>query len=280
MGISEVARAASKRPTVAKADDWYALAERVTAEIDAARHGDRESIYRRIAVEMGVSIHVPRRLARAYRFLAEAETWNVGDLPERLRTQPLTCISTLARWSTYGPDRAMRAAQRLVDGELNLASLTAAEEADRQTGERITAATDRAWQTYASTRAAELVTSLHASATLVWAARGWGPAGSRFDKPPGALARLDHLPILHLVFERAGSPAGKALLVSVLSHQGERPRSPTFIAQLVLTLCGYARLGFDVLLLAGLTEDLAIANRMLDQIGRPADVEARLIELG
>ena len=48
-----MARAASKRPTVAKADDWYALAERVTAEIDAARHGDRESIYRRIAVEMG-----------------------------------------------------------------------------------------------------------------------------------------------------------------------------------------------------------------------------------
>lgn len=274
-----MARAASKRPTVAKADDWYALAERVIAEIDAARHGDREGIYRRIAVEMGVSIHVPRRLARAYRFLAKAESWHVGDLPERLRTQPLTCVSTLARWSNYGPDRAMRAAQRLVDGELNLASLMAAEEADRQTGERITAATDRAWQTYASMKATELVSSLHASAKLVWAARGWGPVGSRFDRVPGALARLDHLPILHLVFERASSPAGKALLVSVLSHQGERPRSPTFIAQLVLTLCGYARLGFDVLLLSGLTEDLAIANRMLDQIGRPADVDALLIEL-
>lgn len=276
MGIFEVARAASKRPLVAKADDWYALAEQVIAEIDTAQHGDREGIYRRIAVDMGVSIHVPRRLARAYRFLAEAETWNVGDLPGRLRTQPLTCVSTLARWSAYGPDRAMRAAQRLVDGELNLASLTAAEEADRRTGERITAATDRAWQTYASTRAAELIASLHPEATLVWAARGWGPAGSRFDKPPGALARLDHLPILHLVFERAGSPV---LLLSVLSNQGERPRSPTFIAQLVLTLCGYARLGFDVLLLCGLTEDLAIADRLLDQIGRPADVDARLIEL-
>lgn len=280
MGMVEVARAAAKRPLVAKADDWYGLAERVIAEIDAAQHGDRESIYRRIAAQMGVSIHVPRRLARAHRFLADVEKhWEQGDLPTSLRTQPLTCVSVLARWANYGPDRAMRAARKLVAGELNLASLTAAEEADRRTGERITAATDRAWQTYASLKAAELVTSLHASAMLVWAARGWGPAGSRFDQPPGALARLDHLPLLHLVFERADYPDGKALLVSVLSNQGERPRSPTFIAQLMLTLSGYARLGFDVLLLAGLTEDLAIADRMLDQIGRPADVDARLVEL-
>ena len=275
-----MARAAAKRPLVATADDWYALATRVIAEIDAAQHGDRESIYRRIAAEMGVSIHVPRRLARAYRFLAEAENWNVGDLPKQLRTQPLTCVSVLARWANYGPDRAMRAAQKLVAGELNLASLTAAEEADRRTGERVTAATDRAWQSFASTKAAELVTSIHPGATLIWAARGWGPSGSRFDRPPGALARLDHLPILHLVFARRAASPDDALLVSVLSHQAERPRTATLIAQTVLTLSGYARLGFDTLLLCGLSEDLEVANRALDQIGRPADVAARLIELG
>lgn len=280
MRMIYVARAAAKRPLVAKADDWYALATRVIAEIDAAQHGDRESVYRRIAAEMGVSIHVPRRLARAHRFLTEAENWNFGDLPNRLRTQPLTCVSVLARWANYGPDRAMRAAQKLVAGELNLVSLTAAEEADRRTGERITAATDRAWQTYASTQAAELVTSLHSGATLAWAARGWGPPGSRFDRPPGALARLDHLPILHLVFARREAALDDALLVSVLSHQAERPRTATLITQTILTLSGYARLGFDALLLCGLSEDLEVANRVLDQIGRPADVTARLIELG
>jgi hypothetical protein len=282
----EVARAAAKRPLVAKADNWYALAEKVVTEIDAAQHGDREGIYRRIANEMGVSIHVPRRLARAYRFLNDTDIWDTGDdgprnaLPSSLRKQPLTCVSVLARWANYGPDRAMGAAKRLVDGELNLTSLTDAEERDRRTGERVTAATDRAWQTYASTKATELVTSLHPGATLAWAARGWGPIRSRFDKPPGALARLGHLPILHLVFERRGVTRGEALLVSVLSHQAERPRTATLIAQTVLTLSGYARIGFDALLLCALSEDLDVANLMLDQIGRPADVEARLIELG
>lgn len=273
----EVVRAAAKRPLVARADDWYALATRVIAEIDAAQHGDRESIYRRIANEMGVSIHVPRRLARAHRFLTEAEHWNLGDLPNRLRTQPLTCISVLARWANYGPDRAMRAAQKLVAGELNLASLTAAEKADRRTNERVTAATDRAWQSYASAKAAELVTSLFPGAQLAWSARGWGPPGLRFDRPPGALARLDHLPILHLVFSRREVTM---LLVSVLSHQAERPRSATLIAQTILTLSGYARLGFDVLLLCGLSEDLEVANRVLAQIGPLAEVKARLIDLG
>lgn len=280
MGMIEVARATAKRPLVAKAEDWYALATRVIAEIDGAQHGDRESVYRRIAAEMGVSIHVPRRLARAHRFLAEAQNWNLGALPQQLRTQPLTCVSVLARWANYGPDRAMRAAQKLVAGELNLASLTSAEEADRRTGERVTAATDRAWQTYASTKAAELVTSLYPGATLAWAARGWGPPGSRFDRPPGALARIDHLPTLHLVFARRDAALDDALLVSVLSHQAERPRTATLIAQTILTLSGYARLGFDSLLLCGLLEDLEVANGVLDQIGRPADVEARLVELG
>lgn len=275
--MPEVVRAAAKRPLVAKADDWYELATRVIAEIDAAQHGDRESIYRRIAGEMGVSIHVPRRLARAHRFLTEAENWNLGDLPTRLRTQPLTCISVLARWANYGPDRAMIAAQKLVDRKLNLASLTAEEEMDRRTGERVTAATDRAWQSYASAQAAELVTSLFPGAQLAWSARGWGPPGLRFDRPPGALARLDHLPILHLVFSRREATM---LLVSVLSHQAERPRSATLIAQTILTLSGYARLGFDVLLLCGLSEDLEVANRVLGQIGPLAEVKARLIELG
>ena len=218
--------------------------------------------------------------ARAHRFLAEVEKWKYGSLSKQLRTQPLTCVSVLARWANYGPDRAMSAAQKLVAGELNLASLTAAEEADRRTGERVTAATDRAWQTFASTKAAELVSSIHPSAMLVWAARGWGPPGSRYDRPPGALAHLDHLPILHLVFTRGEGEPSDALLVSVLSHQAERPRTATLIAQTILTLSGYARLGFDVLLLCGLSEDLEIANHVLDQIGRPADVAARLIELG
>jgi hypothetical protein len=278
--VADVARAVAKRPLVATADDWYELAKRVIVEVDTARHGDRESIYRRIAADMGVSAHVPRRLARAYRFLTDEQFWQDDALPSRLRTQPLTCVSVLARWANYGPDRAMRAAQQLLDGKLNLATLTAAEEADRRTGERVTAATDRAWQTYASARADELVGSLYPGATLVWAARGWGPIGSRFVKPPGHLAHLDHLPIVHLVFERSGGTARPLLIVSVLSSQGERPRTGTFITQTILTLAGYARLGLDTLLLCGMTEDLEIATRVVDQIDRPADVEARLIEIG
>ncbi|MCP4560778.1 MAG: hypothetical protein GY873_13675 [Bosea sp.] len=249
-------------------------------KVDATAHGNREDVYRDLAREMGVSVHVPRRLARAHRFLDYVDEAMGSDLAGSLRKQPLTSVSALARWSNYAPDRAMQAAQRLVAGEINLAGITALEEADRKTGERISAATDRAWQTFATKRAVEFVTSLDPQAELVWTARGWGLGGPRIEiKAPGALGQLDHLPVLHLIFARQAREDGRALVVSVLSTQAERPRMPTALAQIILILSAYARLGYDCMLLCGLTEDLEVANRVLDQLGRPGDVEARLIDL-
>ena len=98
MGISEVARAASKRPTVAKADDWYALAERVTAEIDAAReHANK---------------------------VAGARTYELGELP----------ASCLVNWSTLGGSHDAedpRGRARVRDGDDGLEVLVAQRIRDR-----------------------------------------------------------------------------------------------------------------------------------------------------
>ncbi|WP_156639794.1 hypothetical protein [Bosea sp. PAMC 26642] len=269
----------AKRQTIATADGWYDLAKVVEERLARIGHGDREGVYQAFAREHGVSRHVPQRLARASRFLATlAEETPFEFLASRLRSQPLASVSVIARWYNYAPDHATRAAEDLVDGKISLTGLIAQERADRSTGERVAGATDRAWQTYASVKASEFVEGLYPAAKFVWAARGWGPDGPRFNnKIPGLLGRMKFLPSLHLAF--TVSDPDRHLLVCVLSAQGEKRRVPTAIAQLVLTLTGYARRGYDVLLLVGLSEDLEVARIVLDQLGRPDDVQAHLLDL-
>jgi hypothetical protein len=263
-------------------ENWHGLALELDGDLKTARRGERDGVYRDFADKLGVSVSVPRRMIQALRFLDYVRD-DVGfpELAKRIAevaAQPLMSLVLLDRWSQYSPDRALSAAQRLVDGELNLPMLRELERADRATGERVRSATDDTWQGFAATCAVRQIEDMQPGSRCIWAARGWRPDAFQQTslKLPGVLNDLPALPGIQLVVER--DDADEPLLVSILSDRVPRTRSPAAIVQVVLQLLGYARLGCTGLLLAREPEEVTAIEELIAKLGHPAELSVTTLE--
>ncbi|MFC5507625.1 hypothetical protein [Bosea massiliensis] len=256
-------------------ENWHQRALELDAKLKDSRRGQRDGIFRTFAAELGVSASVPKRMIQALRFLEYVRddvrfTHLAGEMAE----QPFSALVLLDRWSQYSPREALSAGQRLIAGELNLPMLEARERADRAQYDSVLTATDGTWQTYAATRAVQLVLETHDSARCIWAARGWRPDGVAFTSLtlPGLLNALPAVPGVQLAFEREN---GAPLLVAILSDRIARMRSPAALVQNVLTLLGYTRLGCACLLLLREEEQAAKVEGLLASLDRPEGISAR-----
>ena len=256
-------------------EDWYQRALELDAKLKEAKRGQRDSVYRERAAELGVSTSVPKRWIQALRFLDYVRD-DVGfaHLAGEMAEQPFSALVLLDRWSQYAPDRALSAGQRLITGEINLPLLQTLERADRAQRDAVLNSTDGTWQTYAATRALELVVGMHDGARCIWAARSWRPDGVAFTSLtlPGLLNALPAVPGIQLAFEREGAAP---LLVAILSDRIARTRSPAALVQSVLTLLGYTRLGCACLLLLREQEQAGLAQTLLASLDHPEGLTTR-----
>ena len=261
-------------------ENWHQRAVELDAKLKDAKRGQRDSVYREVAAELGVSASVPKRMIQALRFLEYVRD-DVGfsHLAGEMAEQPFSSLVLLDRCSQYAPDHALSAGQRLIAGELNLPMLQALERADRAQRDTVLTATDGTWQTYAATRAVELVLDTHEGARCIWAARGWRPDGVSFTSLalPGRLNALPAVPGVQLAFERKD---GAPLLVAILSDRIARTRTPATLAQSVLTLLGYTRLGCACLLLLREPEQAARVEALLASLDHPEGLSARHLAFG
>ena len=118
----------SKRelPLAIRGLDWLEIANEARSAVTEGRHGERVTIYARIAEKHGVNVHNIRRLvagSQAYERVLNANS----EHARTLLNLPFSAAEYLFRWYDYEPDRALEAAASYADREIGVRDLATLE---------------------------------------------------------------------------------------------------------------------------------------------------------
>jgi hypothetical protein len=110
--------------------NWCERGEAALAAVSAARYGERDGVIAALAATLGIASQTLRREASAARFLRD-DFDGSGDLRARIMLAPMASVEFIARWHRHDRQGALRAAQRVADGELSVREIAQAERAAR-----------------------------------------------------------------------------------------------------------------------------------------------------
>jgi hypothetical protein len=100
--------------------DWKKRARDARNKLKHAKHGEREAVLRRLAGDNDPN--TVRRAIFALSYLDEFKQLNPSGW-EIIANSPLSLVESLARWNSFDPTGAMKAAQDVIDGRYNVADL-------------------------------------------------------------------------------------------------------------------------------------------------------------
>lgn len=120
------------RERIDEASHWSTVASAARPRLDRLRYGDRELGLKEIAAEFAVSAQTLRRWIAASRFIDDLKM--VFDDTDGLRRAPVATIEHISRWYAYDAQSALAAAQQLLQENLSVAAVGAAERQARKAG--------------------------------------------------------------------------------------------------------------------------------------------------
>lgn len=250
----------------AAAVDWFELGQMVREELKTTRFGAKRKVYAAFAERRNVGIQAVQRSVSSAEFLTDYVADIDPLLSEDLRSQPLQAVLTLAKWSNYLPDDALKAGRRLVDGKLTVQQLENEERTARQSGEHVVGASPADRRKFHASRIVELVRSEYGPDwTLTWAARGWSPAGFRSSNLPGVLGAFTSVPGVQLSFV---SGVDRLPLVVAVEIRVDDPSRQQYVSlSNLFALIGYAGIGYHVACVASSAMTVEIMEDALRKIG-------------
>lgn len=267
----------SPLPDVATVD-WFELGQLVREELKTTRFGAKRNVYAAFAERRNVGIQAVQRSVSSAEFLTDYVEDIDPKLAEELRSQPLQAVLTLAKWSNYGPDDALRAGRRLIDRKLTVQQLESEERTARLSGEHVVGASPADRRKFHAGRIAELVRSEYGPDwALTWAARGWSPAGFKSLRLSGPLGAFDSVPGLQLGFASNATPL--PLLVAVEIRLDDPARQQYVSLSNLFALIGYAAIGYHVACFASSAMTVEIMEEALRKIGAPDGIALERIRI-
>ncbi len=248
--------------------DWFELGQIVREALKTTRFGAKRSVYAAFAEGRNVGIQAVQRSVSSAEFLTDFVEDIDPKLALDLRAQPLQAVLTLAKWSNYGPDDAIKAGRRLIDRKLTVQELESEERTARLSGEHVVGASPADRRKFHTGQIAKLVRSEYGPDwTLAWAARGWSPVGFKSLRLPGPLGVFTSIPGLQLGF--VSNSTQLPLLAAVEIRLDDPARQQYVSLSNLFALIGYAAIGYHVACFASSATTVEIMEDALRKIEAP-----------